>query len=201
MTLLVDVFCPSHAYLPDKEKAQGLSPILFPSFTARLVPKGRLNLAQDASPGLDLNGRPSPAGTAEYGPRRIPPQPSLRDSIMFLDVPRTSVRAKFRKVQTSLRDHLKSRVLTHPLNRACENRKQQIPPLRSVEKHFQRGCGTADPSASLGMTKRRGRRFHKEWLLDRSVSHHLGWAAGPWLLWKKHFHERSAELQISRLRS
>jgi hypothetical protein len=32
--------------------------------------RGRLNLAQDASPGLDLQGRPSPAGTAENGPRR-----------------------------------------------------------------------------------------------------------------------------------
>src|ERR1700733_6253990 len=48
-----------------------------------LVPKGRLNLlnlAQDASPGLDLKGRPSlsrpavgPAGTAENGPQRHPP--------------------------------------------------------------------------------------------------------------------------------
>src|ERR1700733_8128294 len=42
------------------------------SFT-NLVPKGRLNLAQDASPGLELKGRPSPAGTAEDEPRRNSP--------------------------------------------------------------------------------------------------------------------------------
>jgi hypothetical protein len=42
-----------------------------------LVERGRLNLAQDASPGLDLKGRPSPAGTAENRPRRNPGQPSV----------------------------------------------------------------------------------------------------------------------------
>jgi hypothetical protein len=40
------------------------------------VPQGRLNLAQDASPGLDLRARPSPVGTAENKPRRNPGQPS-----------------------------------------------------------------------------------------------------------------------------
>ncbi len=55
------------------------------------VPQGRLNLAQDASPGLDLKGRPSPVGTAENRPRRILDnlQASLRDSIMLHDVPKT----------------------------------------------------------------------------------------------------------------
>ncbi len=41
--------------------------------TTKLVPKGRLSLAQDVSPGFDSKGRPSPAGTAENGPRRNPP--------------------------------------------------------------------------------------------------------------------------------
>jgi hypothetical protein len=61
------------------------------------VPKGRLNLAQDDSPGLDLKGRPSPAGTAGNCREAILDnlQPSLRGSIMFHDVPRTIVLAKF----------------------------------------------------------------------------------------------------------
>jgi hypothetical protein len=40
------------------------------------VPQGRLNLAQDASPGLNLKGRPSPVGTAENRPRHNPGEPS-----------------------------------------------------------------------------------------------------------------------------
>src|SRR5271168_2953000 len=40
------------------------------------VPQGRLNLAQDASPGLDLKRRPSPVGTAENTPRPNPGHPS-----------------------------------------------------------------------------------------------------------------------------
>jgi hypothetical protein len=28
----------------------------------------------------------------------------------------------------------------------------------------------------LGMTKRKGPRFYREWLLDRGVCHHVGWA-------------------------
>ena len=57
------------------------------------VPQGRLNLAQDASPGLDLKGRPVPQGRLEIGRDAILDnlQPSLRDLIMFRDVPRTSV--------------------------------------------------------------------------------------------------------------
>jgi hypothetical protein len=57
------------------------------------VPQGRLNLAQDASPGLDLKGRPVPQGRLKIGRDAILDnlQPSLRDSIMFHDVPRTSV--------------------------------------------------------------------------------------------------------------
>jgi hypothetical protein len=54
-----------------------------------LVPKGRLNLAQDASPGLDLKGRPSPVGTAEKQAADAildNLQPSLRDLIMLHDV-------------------------------------------------------------------------------------------------------------------
>jgi hypothetical protein len=61
------------------------------------VPQGRLNLAQDASPGLDLKGRPVPQGRLKIGLDEILDnlQPSLRDLIMFHDVPRTSVLAKF----------------------------------------------------------------------------------------------------------
>jgi hypothetical protein len=60
---------------------------------AQLVPEGRLNLAQDASPGLDLKRRPVPQGRLKIGRDSILDnlQPSLRDSIMFHDVPRTSV--------------------------------------------------------------------------------------------------------------
>jgi len=58
-----------------------------------LVPQGRLNLAQDASPGLDLKGRPVPQGRLKI--RRDPIlgnlQPSLRDLIMLHHLPRTSV--------------------------------------------------------------------------------------------------------------
>jgi hypothetical protein len=47
----------------------------------KLVPKGRLNLAQDASPGLDLKGRPVPEGRLKIGRDAILGnlQPSLRD--------------------------------------------------------------------------------------------------------------------------
>jgi hypothetical protein len=57
------------------------------------VPQGRLNLAQDASPGWDLKGRPVPQGRLEMGrdPILDNRQPSLRDSIILHDVPRTSV--------------------------------------------------------------------------------------------------------------
>jgi hypothetical protein len=50
-----------------------------------LVPQGRLNLAQDASPGLDLNGRPVPQGRLKIGHDAILDnfQPSQRDLIMF----------------------------------------------------------------------------------------------------------------------
>ena len=57
------------------------------------VPEGRQNLAQDASPGLVLKGRPVPKGRLEIGRDAILDnlQPSLRDLIIFHDVPRTSV--------------------------------------------------------------------------------------------------------------
>jgi hypothetical protein len=59
----------------------------------KLVPKGRLNLAQDASPGLDLSYDPVPQGRLKIDREPILDnlQPSLRDSIMLHDVPRTSV--------------------------------------------------------------------------------------------------------------
>jgi hypothetical protein len=46
-----------------------------------LVPQGRLNLAQDASPGLDMQARPVPQGRLEMGRDEILGnlQPSLRD--------------------------------------------------------------------------------------------------------------------------
>jgi hypothetical protein len=71
--------------------AQDASPGL--DLGERPVPQGRLNLAQDASPGLDLGERPVPQGRLKIGRDAILGnlQPSLRDSIMFLDVPRTSV--------------------------------------------------------------------------------------------------------------
>jgi hypothetical protein len=56
-----------------QRKGKGFRPCVRTSFP-NLVPQGRLNLAQDASPGLDLKGRPSPAGTAENRPRRNPGQ-------------------------------------------------------------------------------------------------------------------------------
>ena len=61
--------------------------------SANSVPQGRLNLAQDASPGLDLKGRSVPKGRLKIGRDAILDnfQPSLRDLIMFHDVPRTSV--------------------------------------------------------------------------------------------------------------
>ena len=45
------------------------------------VPEGRLNLAQDASPGLDLKGRSVPQGRLKMGRDAILDnlQPSLRD--------------------------------------------------------------------------------------------------------------------------
>ena len=57
------------------------------------VPQGRLNLAQDASPGLDLKGRSVPKGRLKIGRDAILDnfQPSLRDLIMFHGVPRTIV--------------------------------------------------------------------------------------------------------------
>ena len=57
------------------------------------VPQGRLNLAQDASPGLDLKGRSVPKGRLKIGRDAILDnfQPSLRDLIMFQGVPRTIV--------------------------------------------------------------------------------------------------------------
>jgi hypothetical protein len=57
------------------------------------VPKGRLNLAQDASPGLDVKGRPVPKGRLKMCRDAILDnlQPSLRDSIRFHDLPRTHV--------------------------------------------------------------------------------------------------------------
>jgi hypothetical protein len=59
----------------------------------RSVPEGRLNLAQDGSPGLDLKRRLVPQGRLKIGRDAILNnfQPSLRDLIMFHDVPRTSV--------------------------------------------------------------------------------------------------------------
>ena len=50
------------------------------------VPKGRLNLAQDASPGLDLKGRPVPQGRLKIGRDAILDnlQPSLRDLIISI---------------------------------------------------------------------------------------------------------------------
>jgi hypothetical protein len=59
----------------------------------KLSPGGRLNLAQDASPGLDLNGRPVPKGRLKIGLNEVLDnlQPSLRDLIIFHDVPRTRV--------------------------------------------------------------------------------------------------------------
>ena len=63
------------------------------TFLPDSVPEGRLNLAQDASPGLDSKGRPVPKGRLEIGRDAFLDnlQPSLRDLIMFHDVPRTSV--------------------------------------------------------------------------------------------------------------
>jgi hypothetical protein len=57
------------------------------------VPEGRLNLAQDDSPGLDLKDDPVPQGRLRIGRDAILDnlQPSLRDSIMLHEVPRTSV--------------------------------------------------------------------------------------------------------------
>ena len=53
------------------------------------VPEGRLNLAQDASPGLDLKGRSVPQGRLELGRHAILDilQASFRDLIMVQDVP------------------------------------------------------------------------------------------------------------------
>ena len=56
-----------------------------------LVPQGRLNLlnlAQDASPGLDLKGRPVPQGRLKIGLDEILDnlQPSLRGSSMLRNV-------------------------------------------------------------------------------------------------------------------
>jgi len=56
-------------------------------------PAGTAELAQDASPGFDLQARPVPQGRLEMGRDEILEnlQPSLRDLVMFHDVPRTNV--------------------------------------------------------------------------------------------------------------
>jgi hypothetical protein len=77
-----------------KAVRQGLKRVCENLGFANLVPKGRLNLlnlAQDAVLGLDLKGRPSPAGTAENGRRRNPPSaiPAGLNHVAW--VPRTSV--------------------------------------------------------------------------------------------------------------
>jgi hypothetical protein len=57
------------------------------------VPEGRLNVAQDVSPGLDLKNDPVPQGRLKMGRDTIREnlQPSLWDSIMFHFEPRTIV--------------------------------------------------------------------------------------------------------------
>ncbi len=59
----------------------------------RMSPAGTAELSPDASPGLDLQARPVPKGRLEIGRDEILEslQPSLRDLIMFHDVPRTGV--------------------------------------------------------------------------------------------------------------
>jgi hypothetical protein len=54
-------------------------------------------------------------------------------------------------------------------------RRPMIPLSKNISRKVRE---TADPSASLGMTKERA-RFHRESLLDRGVFHHLRWATGP----------------------
>ena len=77
--------------MPDNDL--GFKSVCENSIFQTLVPQGRLNLAQDASPGLDLTGRPVPEGRLKIGRDTILDnlQPSLRDLIMLHDVPRTSV--------------------------------------------------------------------------------------------------------------
>ena len=60
---------------------------------SKLSPAGTAELSPGRSPGLDLKGRPVPQGRLEIGRDAFLDnlQPSLRDSIMFHDVPRTSV--------------------------------------------------------------------------------------------------------------
>ncbi len=81
--------------VPSKKKPEGygLQSLRENQRIAKSVPQGRLNLAQDASPGLDLQERPVPQGRLELGRDEILDnlQPSLRDLIMFHDVPRTNV--------------------------------------------------------------------------------------------------------------
>jgi hypothetical protein len=57
------------------------------------VPEGRLNIAHDASPGFDLEGRPVPQGRLEIGRDAIMEnlQPSLRDLIVLHGELRTNV--------------------------------------------------------------------------------------------------------------
>jgi hypothetical protein len=57
------------------------------------VPKGRLSLAQDASPRLLRKDDPVRKGRLKMSRNAILDnlQPSLRDSIVFRDVPRTNV--------------------------------------------------------------------------------------------------------------
>jgi hypothetical protein len=60
-------------------------------------PAGTAELSPGRSPGLDLQGRQVPQGRLKIGRDAILEnlQPSLRDSIMLPDVPRTTSWAKF----------------------------------------------------------------------------------------------------------
>jgi hypothetical protein len=60
-----------------KEVPQGLKSVRENSIFHTQSRRGRLNLAQDASPGLSLKGRPSPAGTAGNRLRRNPGKTSV----------------------------------------------------------------------------------------------------------------------------
>jgi hypothetical protein len=56
-----------------------------------LVPKGRLNLVQESVLGWICKDDSVPQGRLKMGRDEILVQPSLRDLIMFHDVPRTNV--------------------------------------------------------------------------------------------------------------
>jgi hypothetical protein len=60
---------------------------------SELSPVGTAELSPGRSPGLDLQARPVPQGRLRLGRDEILEnlQPSLRDLIMFDDVPRTDV--------------------------------------------------------------------------------------------------------------